>query len=157
MQQIHDLCGDGIALCGEARRSTTNRYHCSWRVVVWQHLPGLFRHDGFSTDGAFTGLEDSSNISAAIIIVRTWWRKLRPGNSTKSAIDQCAHRVIRMQNNGIRPLAGGDWCIVGSTHSRLLWFREFEFREHKRGTSPDSISAANHCVRVAMQPSDNCT
>jgi hypothetical protein len=36
--------------------------------------------------------------------VRTWWRKLRPGNSTKSAIDQCAHRVIRIQNNGIRPL-----------------------------------------------------
>jgi hypothetical protein len=31
-----------------------------------------------------------------------------------------------------------DWCdaslvqrIVGSTHSRLLWFCEFEFREHK--------------------------
>jgi hypothetical protein len=40
-----------------------------------------FGHDGFSTDGAFTGLEDSSNISAAIIIiVRTWWRKLRPGS-----------------------------------------------------------------------------
>ena len=40
-----------------------------------------FGHDGFSTDGAFTRLEDSSNISAAtIIIVRTWWRKLRPGS-----------------------------------------------------------------------------
>jgi hypothetical protein len=30
----HDLCGDDAALCGEARRSTTN----TWRVLEWQHL-----------------------------------------------------------------------------------------------------------------------
>jgi hypothetical protein len=35
----HDLCGDSIELCGEARRSTANVYHCSWRVMEWQHLP----------------------------------------------------------------------------------------------------------------------
>ena len=28
----HDLCGDGIALCGEAQRSTTNTYQC---FSVW--------------------------------------------------------------------------------------------------------------------------
>ena len=41
----HDLCGDGIELCGEARRSTANVYHCSWRAMEWQHLPtqALFR------------------------------------------------------------------------------------------------------------------
>jgi hypothetical protein len=25
-------------LCGEARWSTTTVYHCSWRVMEWQHL-----------------------------------------------------------------------------------------------------------------------
>ena len=61
----HDLCGEGIALCGEARRSTTNislngsSGNCSGggrfggdrfgmfvaHVMEWQYLPmpGLFR------------------------------------------------------------------------------------------------------------------
>jgi hypothetical protein len=152
------VSGDGIALCGEARRSTTNM--CHWRVRG--HLCNLcFGHDG-SIGGASTRVEDNSNrptFQQATIC--TWWCKLRPGSSTDSAIDQCARRVGNIQNNGKLHSAasgrhatrGGDWgCIVGSTHM-----------------VPELNSANTRCIavtqsllqltasRIAMEPSDHCT
>ena len=69
-----------------------------------------------------------------------WWCKLRPGSSTDSAVNQHAHRVGNIQNNGKLNSAGkwfgcgvvgnlhqaaaafgGDWeFIAGSTTARLL-------------------------------------
>ena len=108
------VCVAMVLRCA-ARHGGAQRIGIIVRGVWWcgSICQVCFGHDGFSTDGASTRLEDSSNISAAVIIVRTWWRKLRPGNSTKSASDQCAHRVIRIQNNGIRPLRY-TWVIGAS-------------------------------------------
>ena len=140
------MSGDGIALCGEARRSTTNM--CHWRVRG--HLCNLcFGHDG-SIGGASTRVEDNSNrptFQQATIC--TWWCKLRPGSSTYSAIDQCARRVGNIQNNGKLHSAasgrhatrGGDWgCIVVNTQQAV------NSENIRCISSDDAISAADHCV-----------
>jgi hypothetical protein len=55
-----------------------------------------FGHDG-STGGTSIRLEDSSSISASYHFKSDVYMK--QGSSTDSAIDQCAHRVGRIQNN----------------------------------------------------------
>ena len=60
--KVH-LCGDGI-VCGEARRSTTSMYDCSWRVLEWQHLSG---HAG-STGGTSIRLQEVPTFQQAIVI-----------------------------------------------------------------------------------------
>ena len=153
------ICVAMVLRCA-ARHGGAQRIGIIVRGVWWcgSICQVCFGHDGFSTDGASTRLEDSSNISAAVIIVRTWWRKLRPGNSTKSAIDQCAHRVIRIQNNGqTAALHVAVIGNVGSTTQQSLWFREFEFTEHKGALLLTQSLLQTIAFRVAMQPSDNCT
>ena len=74
---------------------------------------------------------------------------MRPGSSTDSAANQCAHRVGRIQNNGElhsaasghRATSGGDWeCLVDSTHSGSL------FSEYKGAFLLTQYLRADHCV-----------
>ena len=143
------MCGDGVALRGEARRAQ----HISDGVAVSAYA-------SFVSYDVSIRLQNSPNIPTSS-------RYLVVGSSTDSTVDHCARRVGRIQNNAkillLHQVVVLRVAMIGNT----------SLVQHRAGSVvPKSLNSENKKMhfsrlnrsllqiivfRVAMKPSDNCT